>query len=319
MPNILMSAQENSYDHSKIVFENIKTFTNEDLLTFQSKILKNTLNEEKFELIFKSFEKKRPTLVKNFKKGNFPVPAKSRKSISNVSTDVSVCLNNNADKSKNSDFLDEEMEILFKNFEEKQNKEAAIENLFRQKTIEKRNSLEPVFFSKNSMNSPPIPENFEEKYLNQKPANSQVKKSFTMPENFTLSEKKMDNNGLKSLKLGSNWHISHKGRIAMEVMTHFLVINQQDKTINFRRLNSLCQKLIDFCESNPDLIKNNQAESLAGAILLLASTDVGLSKAKFLESLKSFKKQMYNKVEFIKRIKVYKSLKEAFLKIRNDL
>lgn len=102
----------------------------------------------------------------------------------------------------------------------------------------------------------------------------------------------------------------------MDCITNFIQqfprkITAETKT----EFNANIKALLEFCDANEELLGNTQPETVAGCILLLCGSQVGIGKSEFLRALAPLKKAMFTKICLIKKARSYGILKSAFNKI----
>lgn len=85
-----------------------------------------------------------------------------------------------------------------------------------------------------------------------------------------------------------------------------------DKTQS-EEFNRLIQQFLKWYELNQDEFKYCKGDSIAASILLLVGTKIGISKKDFRLALRSLEKELFNKIENIKKTACYQGLKSAFI------
>merc|ERR1711988_333227 len=115
---------------------------------------------------------------------------------------------------------------------------------------------------------------------------------------------------------GGEWIRGLKGTIAQDCISNFqLQFPRKLKDENKTTFAANVQAMLEFCDNNEDMIGNTQPETVAGCILLLAGSQVGIGKSEFLRALAPMKKAMFTKICLIKKARSYGVLKSAFSKI----
>jgi len=136
-------------------------------------------------------------------------------------------------------------------------------------------------------------------------------------ENACKSMTNLSAEEVKPLNIKGYWCAGLKGPILMECIAVFqqelkMQMTSEDKSI----FNTHVQGLLDFCEANEKFVSTSHAESIAGCILLLVSTQLGIGKKQFLNALSPMKKRMFQKVEHIKKSSCYTQLKNGYSTIK---
>merc|ERR1711998_528430 len=113
---------------------------------------------------------------------------------------------------------------------------------------------------------------------------------------------------------GGEWIRGLKGTIAQDCISNFVLqFPRKLKDTNKIIFDANVQTLLEYCDANEELIGNTQPEAVAGCILLLASSQVGIGKSEFLRALAPMKKAMFSKICLIKKARCYGVLKSAFI------
>jgi len=116
----------------------------------------------------------------------------------------------------------------------------------------------------------------------------------------------------QSIQVDGDWSKGLKGSVVLECISTFQENYNKFSASQKNEFKVHVQYLLDYCKNNEEIVKNSHAESIAGCILLLVASQMGVGKKDFVSALMPMKKRMFSKTQLIKKASVYQDLKTGY-------
>lgn len=102
---------------------------------------------------------------------------------------------------------------------------------------------------------------------------------------------------IQSIQVHGDWSKGLKGSVVVACISTFQENIQNFSASQKNEFKLHVQYLLDYCENKEEIVRNSHAESIAGCILLLAASHLGVGKKDFIAALAPMKKRMFGKVQ----------------------